>query len=223
MIRRLRPRTSRRLIAIVLVGVALGASACVASPYSFYGHHNGDNTELYFKLPSSWKTYDSSQVIESVNGKLSPSQLQTIEGGEWLLYFAASHKVALSAVGETGSNVPEGEAFARQLDSSDADALSLAALRSEFLGADPLDPSAGPFQDVTYTQFVWPGGIHGSKLTVNITEKKLVTTFSQVVAVDPQTSWIYGIGIGCRASCYGPNSGLINQVINSWTVKELAR
>jgi hypothetical protein len=136
--------------------------------------------------------------------------------------FASSPRVTVQQVATVGSKVPVGEAFTRQLDSNTRDSLSLATLRGAFLGADPLQSGSGPFTVLGYNEFTWPGGIRGSKLVVDITGNNgLVTTFGQLVAVDAQTNWIEGIEIHCRASCWGPNRGLINQIFNSWTVKAL--
>lgn len=219
----------RRWIQRLAAPFALGASAlllsgCLSSGYAYYSHHDGDDTEVYFKLPTKWKIFTPTQVIEAVNGKLSPSQLADIESGEWAMSFAGSNAVKLKDVGSIGAKVPEGEAFARQLGSTERDSFSLQSLRELVLDADPLQAGSGPYNVLNYTEFTWPGGIRGSRMTVDITGSHgLVTTFGQVAAVDPQTNWVFGVFISCRASCWGPDTSLINQVFNSWTVKELAR
>ena len=64
--------------------------------------------------------------------------------------------------------------------------------------------------------------MRGSKFTTNIKLSNGPTaTLSQIVEVDPDTNWVIAFGIGCKASCWGPNSGVIKQVLNSWALKEV--
>jgi hypothetical protein len=59
------------------------------------------------------------------------------------------------------------------------------------------------------------------KMVVNVLQAgQNVKTFGQVTAVDAQTDWIFALGIGCTATCWHNNSSLIDQVLNSWTLKE---
>ncbi|MCU1489447.1 MAG: hypothetical protein JWM85_852 [Acidimicrobiaceae bacterium] len=219
-----RPPKARLAAVGLAASLPIVLTGCLSTGFAYFTHHSSDNTQLYFKLPSRWKTFDSAQVIEATNGKLSRSQIKTIEAGAWLLYFSASSKTKLKDVGNPGSRQPEGEAFARQLGTSERDTMSLSALRQTFLGTDPLSSTSNQFNVLSYNEFTKSGGIRGSKMVVDISGKNgLVTTFGQVVAVDPQTNWLFGIELSCRASCWGPNTGLINQILTSWTVKELAR
>lgn len=199
--------------------LAVALSGCLSTGYSYFNRVSPDGTNLYFKLPSTWQTYGASQVIEAANGKLSQSQLAQIENGEWVMYFAGARHVALKKIGVVGSRVPEGEVIARKLTATERDAFSLASLRSSILGTDPLN-TAG-MNVLTYSESTGSGGVRESRLTVDVSGAGgVVTTFGQVVAVDPQTDWVFGIGIGCRASCWGPSSGTIDQILNSWTLKE---
>ena len=95
-------------------------------------------------------------------------------------------------------------------------------MRQIILGADPLGANTNsPFNVLNYTESTATGGVRESKLVTDIGQTGgLVSTFAQVVAVDPQTNWIYAIAITCKASCWGPNQGLINQILSSWNVKE---
>ncbi len=216
-----RTRASRLLAPVVTVVSAVLLSGCLSSGYSYISRRNPDGTQLYFKLPSSWKTFDSTQVIEAANGKLTYAQVKQIENGEWLMVFAASSKFKLKQAGVSGGTTPQGEAFARQLSPSERDTFALSSLRSAILGSDPLAATTG-VSILNYTEFTAPGGVRASKLVVDLSASSgLVTTFGQVVAVDPQTNWEFGIGVSCRASCWGPNQGLLNQILKSWTVKEL--
>jgi hypothetical protein len=204
---------------------ALALSGCLSSGYTYLSHRNPDDTEVYFKLPTTWSTFDNAQLIDAVNGKLSSSQISQIAGAQWLVAFTAEpHAVAKSA-GTIGNRYPGGYTFSEQLSETERDSLSFSTMRSVILGTDPLTATTGsPYDVLSYTETVWPGGIRTNELEVDINQSDGPTlTFGQIVAVDPQTNWIMAIGIGCRASCWGPNQGLIKQVLKSWQVKEVGR
>jgi hypothetical protein len=59
-------------------------------------------------------------------------------------------------------------------------------------------------------------------MIVNITGASPVLTFGQVTAVDANTDWIFAVGVGCQASCWGANASALTQILNSWTLKEQA-
>jgi len=222
------PRRARALVPLfATLGLALALSGCLGSTYAYISHRNPDGTELYFKIPARWTVFSAKQIVESQNGPLSNAQLNQIESGQWNTAFNASPSAVLKQQEQlqfinTIAKYPNGYVFARHMTENDRDALSLAAMRAVILGSDPLAASSqSPFNVLNYSEFTAPGGIRGSKLVTDISETGgLIATFAQVIAVDPQTNWIYGIGVSCRASCWGPNQGLINQVINSWKVKE---
>jgi hypothetical protein len=208
----------------VVPALALLLSGCLSSGYRYYSRRNPDNTELYFKLPSQWTTFNPAQVIEATNGKLSPSQIAQIENSGWSVYFSAARHLSLkqlNAQGIQGNVHPAGQVLASEINGTFRDDLSLSEMRATFLGVDPVTATDVPITVLSYNEFTDPGGLRGSKMVVNITKSGLVTTIGQIVVIDPGTNWIFGIEIGCRASCWGPNQGLINQVLNAWTVKEL--
>jgi hypothetical protein len=216
-------RRARRLpapaFAVVLVAVAL--SGCLNSGYTYFSHTNPDKTDLYFKIPSSWTTYTNSQLIQSVNGKLSNAQISQIAGAQWLVAFTGRHHATAKDAGIIGNYYPGGYTFAQQLSTNNRDSLSLSAMRAEILGVDPLTAGSSAYNVLSYNEFTRPGGIRGSKMVVNIgTPGSVILTYGQVVEVDPQTNWIFAVGVGCRASCWGPNQGVINQVLSTWQVKE---
>jgi hypothetical protein len=165
--------------------------------------------------------FSAKQIVTAQNGPLSNAQINQIEAGQWVNAFNAAPHANIKNLLNERSTYPNGIVIARQLDENDRDDLSLSAMRAEILGADPLTATSGGYNVLNYSEFTDPGGIRGSRLTTDIDGSDgLVSTFSQVVAVDPQTNYVYMIGIACRASCWGPNQGVIQQVLNSWTVKE---
>jgi hypothetical protein len=220
--RRATPPGARTLVPLAgALALAVALSGCLGSSFAYVSHNNPDGTELYFKIPARWTMFNAKQIVTAQNGPLSNAQINQIESGQWINAFnAAPHANIKDLLNET-AKYPNGVVIAKQLSVDDRDVLSLQAMRAVLLGADPITATTGGYDVLHYTEYTAPGGIRGSKLTTNIEQSGgLITTFSQVVEVDPQTNWVFAIGIACRASCWGPNQGLINQVLNSWTVKE---
>lgn len=221
----IRPRSA--VVSLALVGCAIALSGCLSSSFAYFSH-GAQGSELYFKLPARWKIFTAKQLIEAANGPLSQTQISQIEQGSWEMSFSGAPHPSPKQLLVENSSYPNGVVFARPLTEVDRDALSYGAMRAEILGQDPLTPSttsaASPFNVLSYTEFSRPGGYRGSRLVTDISVTGGVTeTFAQIVATDPKTNLIYGIALSCRASCWGPNSGLINQVLNSWNVKEQSR
>jgi hypothetical protein len=209
----------RLLLAPALVTLAVLASGCLDSSYTFISRHNSDHTTLYFKVPSHWKLFDYNQIIEAANGHLSNTQLSQIEQAQWIVTFGASPHFSPKQAASYGENYPTGAAFAEQIPSTDVDTFSLASLRGELLGSDPAGSGSTDII-LSYSEFTAAGGIRGSRMTIDIPiPSGKYITYGQVAMVDAATDYTYAVGIGCYASCWGPNEGLINQILKSWTVK----
>jgi|HubBroStandDraft_1064217.scaffolds.fasta_scaffold65464_2 hypothetical protein len=200
--------------------MALLTSSCLSAGFTYVSHASSDGTDLYFKVPSKWTLFDTDQIILAENGPLGPSQKKQIDASEWLEGMTSQPGATAKDTLSLGNSYPSGIVEARLLPENQRDVMSFSGMRSEILGTDPLTATSG-YQVLSYDEFTGPGGIRGVKFTVDITAKNKPTrTWGQVTAVDPQTDWIFAVGIGCLAACWGANSGAIRQVLNSWTVKE---
>jgi hypothetical protein len=210
-------------IALPLLAVALVLSSCISSGYTYFSHTNPDHTVVYFKLPSNWVRYTFSSDVKAANGQLSPSQVSQIQGARWYMSFAGSRTAKPNLFSDLAAKYPQGIAFVAQLSENARDSFSLAQMRSEILGEDPLaQANNSPFNVLSYNEFTLNGGIRGSKLVTDIADRGgLTDTYAQVVEVDPGTNYVFALAIACRASCWGPNQGTINQILNTWSVKEL--
>jgi hypothetical protein len=225
-----RGRVRRRgvSIAAALAAASLALSGCFESAFSYYSHRTGGGVEMYFKVPAKWHIFSNKQLVEAANGPLSQSQINEIAAGQWEMSFSAAASPSIKKLIDQGSSAPNGFVFTKQLTPNERDGVSFSALRALILGADPLGSSetsvTPPYNVLSYSEFTRPGGIRGSKLVTNVNSpNNLVKTFAQVIAIDPRTNYVYGIGVACKASCWGPNSGLINQVLNSWNIKVQSR
>lgn len=214
-----------RLPLLALVGLSFVLSGCLSSNFAFVSFRASDGVSLYFKVPTSWTTYSDKQIIQAENGKLSQSQINQIANGQWLTTFSGSRKATAKTLLPFTANFPSGVALTRPVQGTERDQLSFAAMRAELLGSDPLAAQTNsPFNVISYSEFTLPGSIRGSKLVTDIAQSNGSTsTFAQIVDVDPNSNRLFAIGVTCRASCWGPNQGLINQVLGSWKVKEIAR
>lgn len=219
--RRLRRGSFRVGAAIASCCVLL--SGCLSTGYTYLSHRNPDGTVVYFKLPADWTRYTYPADLRAANGSLSQSQVSQIQGAKWEITFTGAPRSKPNLFNDLSGRYPQGVAFAVQLNPTQRDTFSIASMRSLILGQDPLGQSSGsPFTILTYNEFTTSGGIRGSKLTTDIAQPKgLTDTYGQIVEVDPQTNWVYALAIGCRASCWGPHESEIDQILNTWNVKEL--
>jgi hypothetical protein len=192
------------LAVIAVIGISL--SGCLSTGFVYISHRTPDATILGFKLPSQWKTFDTKQVLEATNGPISSAEAKNIANGAWEETFSDAPRASADffAVAEH-SKYPVGFAEARQLNSGERDGFSLASLRAEILGSDPLAASSpDPFNVTAYSEFANArDGLRGSSLTTNIKLSSGATaTLSQIVE-----------------ACWGPNNGVIDQILKSWSVK----
>jgi hypothetical protein len=223
MTRRVRRVTWARtaILSCVAAGVILAGCGSL-SGYQYLHHRQSSGSLLYFKLPSGWTVFDQQQIIDAANGQLNKSQVQQIEGSGWLTTFVGSSRASVAESTLINGSSPSGIVEARQLSAQDQDNMSFSTLRTELLPSDPINPpNPNPYQVLSYSTFTRPGGLRGNKMVVDIKDQSgAVSTFNQVAMVDSQTEWLYLIAVSCKASCYAANQGLINQVIESWNVKE---
>ena len=222
---RLEHRSRRgRAASVTMVAVlGLSLSGCFSSGFVYVSRRSPDGTILGFKLPGKWATFDTQQVLEATNGPISAAEAKNIAAGEWEETFSsAPHPNADFFATAENSKYPVGFAEARPLNAGERDAFNMGSLRSEILGTDPYSaPSPDPYNVTAYRDFASAtNGLRGSSLTTNIKLSSGATaTLSQIVEVDANTNWVFAITVACRAACWGPNSGVINQVLKSWSVK----
>ncbi len=210
------------IIFVTLAGVTL--SSCGTGSYNYYNFVTSSGADMYFKVPANWVDFGPQQVFGTTKSTLSQSQLSAIESGDWANVFSAGKTEALAGLTGIFSSQPFGISQATKLTSSERDSFSLASLRSLLIPVDPLSSSASSaatqYTPKSYSEFVTPFGMRGSKMVVYIKEPgKQTAVLSQVAEVDSGTNWVYLIGVGCNLSCYNANSSVIGEIINSWSVR----
>lgn len=199
--------------------LALVASGCLGSSFAYVSHRGGDGTMLYFKVPASWKVYDTEQVLSRQNGPLSDTEAREIAQGAWIEALSAAPRPTLRQATSYGRRWPSAEVVVRPLSPTQTDTLSYRTMRAYLLGTDPLTATSG-FDVLSYTPFARSDGVRGVKLVVDLTGTTPVRTFGEVVETDRMGNWIFAIGISCQVSCWHMDSQTIGQVLSSWTVTQ---
>jgi hypothetical protein len=206
--------------ALVTAALLLLLAGCGLSGYRYVSHAQRNGAELYFKLPTSWRTFGLRQLAGAA-GRAPGRHRPPAAGPGWLETFVGSPNADAATSTLIDGRSPRGIAEAVPLSPKQWDELSFARLRTEILPSDPLNPpTPDPYQVLSYSTFTRSSYLWGSKMVVDIKgHGGEVSTFSQQAMVDSQTRWLYLIAVSCRAACYASYEGVINQVLGSWGVK----
>jgi hypothetical protein len=207
------------IVAGLVTPVAL--AGCSSSGYSYVQHTSG-SSDTFFKVPTTWKLFDQGSILKA-NPNIAPADVPAAEKAAWEVEFDGSTQPALNHVLAFAASSPWGVAMVRQLTPTEADSYSFASLRTELLPDDPLAAQqTGTFtyrvksvSDITRT-----GGLRGQQMVVDVVAGQKMFRLDQVGLVDTATKHVFLLDVGCSLTCFQSNSGLINQVVSSWNVKE---
>src|SRR5207247_9574546 len=98
------------------------------------------------------------------------------------------------------------------------DTCSLESRRNERTSIDDMS-ATGDVEPLLSKEITRPGGLHGTRLVDNVRQNGVWVTFDQTALVDSGTRTLYLLVVGCEARCYLANRKVIDQVVDSWTVK----
>jgi hypothetical protein len=212
------PRQARQAVWGAAAAVAL-LVACTAPRYTYVASRRH---ATFFKVPNDWKVFDQDTLLKA-NGAPA-DQASQVKATTWAVGLDASPKPSVQNTRSVKSVHPVGLATARDLAPDERDTYSMASLRSELLGNDPIAVASqgdSGVQVVSARDIERPHGLHGSELVVTIRQDDGGTaTLHQVALLDATAKRISVLGIFCRADCYKANQRVIDQVISSWTVRE---
>jgi hypothetical protein len=192
----------RRLLWTTLLILSTSFLACAGSGFQYV---SDSDTSTYFKLPEDWRIYREeaasvfTRYFVAFDGDPKPSP-------DHLLSPDASH--------------PFGVAQVRILTDQQQETLSLAAMRNFDVPIDQLvdqDRAEIIAQD---RQVVTEGGVRGLRIVFNLEQQGSLMTINQTSLADPTSRVFYQFIVGCEARCYARNQETINEIVNSWTVKE---
>jgi hypothetical protein len=217
--------------------LAVIAAVLLAGCTSGYTYVTNNKTKTYFKIPDQWRLFDENEIFASQIQGLSPQTEAAARQALWMVAFdsdphpSLDHLFQLSTrcdlVRPTSGSAlpvgcyPEGFAQVRPLSDAQRDSLSLGSLRNAIFPIDELmtqDPQS--VEVLTQKDIVLPTGFHGSQYVMNVKRDDVFLTINQTALVDPATRMLYLFAIGCEAHCYLEHQKTIDQIVQSWTVKE---
>lgn len=206
--------TGRPAIAALLIATCL---SCSGSGYQFV---KDSSSTAFFKIPDSWTLFNEDEILNSGGIVASPQSKDAFAQASWMVEFDASRDPSIGDVLSVDARDPTGFAQVRPLGLEERDSFSISSLRNALFSVDGTDPSAPPAELLSSEDVLLPGGYHGVRIEYNVKSGDEYITVSQVGVVDPSTSTLYLFAIGCEAHCYMANQSTINQITDSWTVKE---
>jgi hypothetical protein len=214
-----------RLVSLtgLIAGLAVLLSACASSEFAYV---SSSDRNAYFKVPSDWKFFDKRDILVASGQSLSTGTDKQIP---WLIAFDADPKPSLNHVLKLAEAPKHPVVMARvqSLPFQVRDQLSLHSLRNVVYPLDQL-LNANAAEILSIKDIVLEGGLHGNRIDYDVVLQGLsnVATLSgvirvtQIAVVDPATTKLYMFTIRCESHCYRDNKTLLDQIADSWTVKE---
>jgi hypothetical protein len=209
----------KRLPAFVVAAAVLLAG-CSTSGYRYV---TNSKTKTYFKIPGQWRLFDENEIFASQFQGLSPETEAATKEALWMVAFDADPRPSLNHLFQSTAGYPQGFAWVFPLSQSARDSLSLATIRNMFFHVDQLAAADPESVEILQQQdLVLDSGFHGSRYVINIRppEQDRYITVNQTGLVDPATKTLYLFVVGCEAHCYLAHKKTIDQIVDSWTVKE---
>jgi hypothetical protein len=207
--------------AALLAAAAVLVAGCGESAYHYVSSSEADT---YFKVPNGWRVFDEDEIFENERG-LSPQQERVQRARQWITAFDGAPRPALANVSQPGDH-PSGLARVFVLDDEDHDTVSLKSLRALAMdGQDPIEVAQGGdpnIEIVEHESITRDGGLRGVHVVINrrASEEADYVTTNYVGLVDNPTRRVYLLYVSCNASCYEEHEGVIEDIVESWTVKE---
>jgi hypothetical protein len=206
----------------VVLGAAVLFSSCGGSGFVFVG---SSADRAYFKVPNNWTAYNKQQLLVATGLDQSPDSQNAFH---MLLGYDSDPAPSVDHILKPVADMryPAVLAWVRKLGAQDRDVASLAGIRNAVY---PIDQLAQNHQAEVLSgkDLALTGGIHGSELVFNISggnytisAGNAVFRVVQIGLLDPGTNLFYLFLLRCSADCYSQNQGLIDQIVNSFTVKE---
>jgi hypothetical protein len=215
------------MLSASMAGVAaltVFGAACASSGGLSYVSSSDRNA--YFKVPSNWHFFDKRYIMVASGESLSAESDRQLP---WLIAFDADPKPSISHVINIAdaTKFPVIMARVQSLPFQVRDQLSLNSIRNWVYPVDRL-VQANAGEVLAYKDVVLKGGLHGLRITYDVAPQGLsnptsgsdVIRVTQIGVVDPATSKLYLFLIRCESHCYRDNKSLIDQIVDSWTVKE---
>lgn len=204
-----------RRSAAMAAGLVLAAAILASCGDSGFTYVSSSSNNTYFKVPEGWRVFDTEEVV----GRLTDPRAAT--SYRFVAVFDADPSPAVDRDLKTATH-PFGIAQVRALTSLERDEYSLQKLRNEIVPLDTIlneDPDSIDLLE-TPEPVTLDNGLAGARHVYTIHSDEGAWTVHQTGVVDPQTSLVYFFIVGCQEQCYAGNESIINEVADSWTIKE---
>jgi hypothetical protein len=207
---------TRGAAAVLALAAPVCLAACAGTGYQYV---KSSENHTYFKVPDNWKLYDQDTVLNALKSTMSSDEIDQARQTSWTTIFDASPDPSLHHVANSAAPYPVGRAIVQDLSPDSADSVSLQSLRNLFFDVDTaLNNGTGHVTSYDLVEF--GGGFHGSHLVARIDTKQGSVSFNQVAVIDQGSSKIYAISVSCSTGCYDKYESKIDNVVDSWTVKD---
>jgi hypothetical protein len=213
-------RSRRPAVLGALVACAVLLSACGGSGFTYVGSA-ADRT--FFKVPNTWTQYNREAMLVGSHLGDSPS---TAASFRYLVGYDSDPEAAIDHVLQGVQVYPTITAWVRELDEIDHEKFSLEVLRDAYFNVDGL-LQTHMAELLAVDDITLPGGVHGSKTVYDlslgnytVTSGNVLLRVGQIALLDAKTNLFYFFMVKCSAECYQLNQSLIDQIVNSFTVKE---
>lgn len=205
-------------------------ASCARSGYVYTRTPDG---KAFFKVPNDWRQYTKREILLTAGLSLTSRVSRELP---YVVAYDSDPRPSLTHafnlnVNQAPPRYPVIIAEVRDLNffpPTDRDAFSLGQMRNLLYPVDQL-AQANQVDVISYKDdVVLPGGMRGiqmlfqasPKAISNVTPGDRVVQVYQSVAVDPGTKSVYVFAVRCEAHCYRDNRALIDQIVDSWTLKE---
>jgi hypothetical protein len=203
------------IAAVVTVGLLL--TACQPSRFTYVS--NSDKG-AYLRFPSDWHLFQPEEVLRYQLSGVTPETLDALSQQIWAVAFDADPIPDLDHVLVRPSAYPFGYMEVRRITDEERDQFSLSSLRNEIFRVDQM-LAAGRLDVLDAQDFTTPEGLRGVRLRFNIAlDGGGLSAFDQTAYVDPETRTVYVLLITCTVDCFEAHRSQIDQVLESWTIKE---
>jgi hypothetical protein len=208
----------------ILVALAVITGSCSSSGFLYV---SSSDRNAYFKVPAGWKYFDKREMLVAAGQSLSAAANKQIS---WSIGFDADPHPSTQHILKLDYAPPHPviRAEVKTMPFLVQDQMSIKGMRNLVYPVDQL--TQDNFLDMlSFAPETLPGGFHGIRMTYEVARLGLgnvsidneVIWTTQITLVDASFTKLYNFVVRCETHCYRDNKTLIDQIVDSWTVKEL--
>jgi hypothetical protein len=208
-----RPRGSA-VLALALAGITVLAGCAQSGSHYVISR----SAHTYFKVPGSWKVFDSNAVKNDVVSQ-DPSQADAMSHFQWMTAFDGSPQPSLHP--DDANTFPSGYANVLKLGSGGHEKVSYGTLNGLVIDTFDTELQAGTITVLQAEDLHKPKGFWGRHLVFRRSAPGSAPyVVDQTALVDDAASKLYVLVLHCGTDCYSHNHSTIKTITQSWTVTE---